>query len=309
MKIALTGASGFIGSRIAAAMSNRGHHVTALVRPSSHREHILPFVHRFVVGDHADPSIWRDFLDQADAVVHNSVDWTPLRTGDLTAHLRSNIEGSIRLLDASRQAGVGRFLFVSSVAVYHDISPRWAGLIDENHPLRPGGLYGAYKAAVEAHLWSARARWSMHTAAIRPAAVYGVEPVRLERSHGYEQVKRLMRGERATAEQFPGGGKWVHVDDVAEAAVAAIERDDAAGRAFNLADCYAKFTRLGQHAASLLALPDDRVEPDQAPPAKNMFDKTAAQEILGVPLDRGDEGLRRYVADLIEAVKVRSDDR
>jgi len=106
---------------------------------------------------------------------------------------------------------------------------------------------------------------------------------------------------------FPGGGKWVHVDDVALAIVRSLERDAAAGKPFHLADCYAKFTRLGEHAAGFLGLPQTMVEPDTAPAAMNTFDKTAAREILGVPLSRGDNGLKAYAADLVNAVKANAE--
>jgi len=143
----------------------------------------------------------------------------------------------------------------------------------------------------------------MHTVALRPCAVYGVEPVRLERSAGFRQARRLLDGGRVTAEEFKGGGKFVHVDDVALAIVRSIERDDAAGRAFNLADCYAKQTRFAQHAAEILGLPGDRVEPDCSPPARNAFSRAAAQQVLGVGLDRGDAGLREHMRALLGVMR------
>jgi len=305
MRVALTGASGFIGASVARALAEGGHTVTAMVRPTSVREHVAPYVDRFVVGDQADPAIWADLVEKADAMVHNSVDWAALREGALRRHLESNLLGSIELLDHCRRAGVGRFVFVSSVATHHDISPKWEGIVDEDHPLRPATLYGACKAAVEPHLWWAHYSEGMHTAAVRPAGVYGVEPVRLEKSHGYGQVKRLQEGKRVTPAEFPGGGKWVHVEDVALAIVRAIEREEASGRAFNLADCYAKRTRFAEHAVEILGLDEAMVEPDTGPPARNMFSKEATRGVLGVGLDRGDDGLREHMRALIEAIHER----
>lgn len=306
MRIVLTGASGFIGTSSARVLRENGHEVVALVREGSRVEKLDPYISRYARGDQADASVWPDLLAGADAVVHNSVDWDAIRSGDLQRHLRTNLEGSILFLHAAHAAGIRRFVYLSSVAAHHDISPNWGGLVDEEHPLRPGSLYGALKAAVEAHLWDAKFRLGMHTVALRPAAVYGVEPIRLERSHGYKPLRRLLDGQRVTKQDFPGGGKFVHVDDVALAICRAVERADApdvSGRAFHLADCYAKHTRLAEHAADLLGLPAGMVEPDTGPPAKNMFDKTATLEALGVEQSRGDAGLREHMARLIEAVR------
>ncbi len=305
MLIALTGASGFIGADAAHTLHQHGHEVVGLVRPTSARGPIEGAIKRFVVGDHADPEIWPDLLDQCDAIVHNSVDWASLEKSDLHSHLQSNLIGSICLLEAAYRANVKRFVFLSSVATHNEMLPRWGGQIDEEHPLRPGGLYGAYKAAVEAHLWSAKARWGMEIVALRPCAVYGVEPVNLERSHGYRLVKKLLNGECVTPKDKPGGGKFVHVEDVSLAILRSCEQAEAAGRAFHLADCYAKFTRFAEHARDILGLPESMVEPDTGPPAKNMFSKTASAEFLGVPLNRGDAGLRKHTGELIEAIRTR----
>ena len=166
MRVAMTGVSGFIGSVLARHLRGAGHSVTGLVRSTSRREHVEAVVDRFVVGDQADASAWPDLLEGADCVVHNSVDWQPLgEQSDLDAHLQSNLVGSIAMLAA---AAPRQFIFVSSVAVHHDILSRWRRVIDEDHPLRPAGLYGAYKAAVEAHLWDAHYRTGQATCAVRP---------------------------------------------------------------------------------------------------------------------------------------------
>src|SRR6056297_3576782 len=98
MHIALTGASGFIGSAIARHLHEHGHTVAALVRETSRRDHIEPFVDRFVVGNQDDESAWPDLLEGADAVIHNSVDWGPLRAKDQPTHGESNLLASIRFL-------------------------------------------------------------------------------------------------------------------------------------------------------------------------------------------------------------------
>ena len=293
MKVALTGASGFIGSVTARHLRDHGHQVTALVRDSSRRDHIEGCIDRFVVGEQDDRRAWPQLLDGADCIIHNSVDWSAVRGGELDRHLRSNVIGSIELLESSRPR---QFIFISTVAVHHDIRPRWQGRIDEDHPLRPSSLYGAYKAAVESHLWAAHFGHGQHTCALRPCGVYGLDP-RIERSHGYALIERLKRGERIDK---PGGGKFVHVDDVAAAIVACVGNPAAAGKAYNLVDCYARWADWAAIAAELLGLDAD-IDFSSPPQPTNMFLKDAAGS-LGVALDRGQAGIRDALRELIAAM-------
>ncbi len=291
MRVALTGVSGFIGSEIARHLQEARHSVTGLVRATSRRDHVEAFVERFVAGEQADASIWDDLLDGADCVVHNSVDWQPLRDPvDLDEHLRSNLLGSIRLLAA---AAPRQFIFISTVAVHHDMRPRWSGLIDEDHPLRPVGLYGAYKAAVEAHLWDAHFRTGQSTCAVRPCGVYGIDP-RLDRSIGFPIIRDLRAGKPF---RRAGGGKFVHVTDVAAAVTAAVGNPESAGRVYNLVDCYARWADWAVLAAELLGVETAIDTTSPARPA-NTFLKDAARS-LGVPLDRGHDGIRGHLRELI----------
>jgi nucleoside-diphosphate-sugar epimerase len=287
----MTGVSGFIGSAIARHLTEAGHSVTALVRPTSRRDHAESYVDRFVVGEQADARIWPDLLDGARCVVHNSIDWGPLEDPpDLERHLQSNLLGSIRLLEA---ASPRQFVFISTVAVHHDMRPRWEGLIDEDHPLRPASLYGACKAAVEAHLWAAYHGRGQSACALRPCGVYGIDP-RLERSIGYLILETIKTGRRFAR---PGGGKFVHVDDVAAAVAATVGNPDAAGRAYNLADCYARWADWALMAAELLGV-EVEIDTGSPPAPKNVFTKDAARS-LGVELNRGHDGIREHLRELL----------
>src|SRR4051812_46803208 len=149
MLVALTGASGFVGSYTAAALYSAGHAVRALIRPTSRRDHIEPYVEEWREGDQHDPQALAGLVAGVDAVIHASVDWNARDLGP-SPNFQRNVLGSLQLLEAARLAGVGQFLFVSSVAVYHDILP--GRPLDETHPTWPSSVYGAYKAAIEPHL-------------------------------------------------------------------------------------------------------------------------------------------------------------
>jgi len=150
MRIALTGASGFLGSNIARHLSAAGHSISALVRVNSRRDHIAPFIERFIEGDHADESCWPALLDGAGCIIHNSIErsaWDPADSLDL--HLQSNLVSSIKLLRASSPR---QFIFMSTLSVHRDVPQ------PQPEPGRvyalPGSYYAAYKAALEAHIFA-----------------------------------------------------------------------------------------------------------------------------------------------------------
>ena len=293
MNIALTGASGFIGSVIAKHAANHGYSVTALVRETSRREHIEPYVSTFITGTHDDSHARKILLEGADIVIHNSFDWSALKSRDLQTHLKSNLQGSIELLEASDER---HFIYISSIAVHHHIHTNWNGQIDESHPTRPGALYGACKAAVEAHMWAANSSRGQFVTAIRPTAVYGIDP-NIERSIGYPIVQSLREGKPFTK---LGGGKFVNVEDVAEATIACIGNPQASPRVYNLVNCYARWADWASIANEELGS-DIEIDRSSPPSSINTFDTTYVTNDLGVEVHRGMGDIRKAIKELVDA--------
>ncbi len=301
MKIGLTGASGFIGSRTAEALVSRGHVVKALVRETSQRSHIESFVDEFVVGDLADREAMASLCSGVDAVIHNGVDWSPVRGGgqDAHGHFRTNVLGSLDLLETARQHDVGQFLFVSSGAVNHQIVTTPS--ITETHPAWSGNLYGAYKASVEPFLKAYHFQYGMNTSAWRPVAVYGIEP-KLESSQWFDLIRRAAAGEKVDA---PGGGKITHVQDVADALACAVGDADTAGEIYNLAEQYLHKSVPAQLAAECSGSGAEVVDHSGSGGPKNQYDKTKAiaffdKHGINQGLRRGVGGVRAYVQEVVE---------
>lgn len=253
----------------------------------------------FRVGELDDPQALAGLVAGVDCVIHNGVDWEAARSAPIR-HFERNVLGSLRLLESSRQAGVPQFIFVSSVAVHHQmLTERYSGLIDETHPTWPSGIYGAYKAAIEPHLKAYHFTYGMNTSAWRPAAVYGIDP-RLERSQWYDLIKQARDGQTISTDR---GGKITHVQDIADALTLAVGDESVAGQFYNLVDGYMYWQRAAEFAKEISgssAVIEDR----KGSGPRNQFDTKLAIEFFDrhgnhTALRRGEAGVREYVHDLL----------
>lgn len=299
MLVALTGASGFVGTYAAMALHRAGHRVRALVRRTSRREHIEPYVAEWRVGDASDPQALAGLVAGVDAVIHNSADWDALQQGPIP-NFERNVLGTLRLLEAARLAGVEQFLFVSSVAVHHEILDSANGRITEDHPTWPSSIYGAYKASIEPHLKAYHYSYGMNTSSWRPAAIYGLDP-NLTRSQWYDLIRRAKEGGEISIDR---GGKITHVQDVADALTLALGDAGVAGQFFNLVDGYLYWQRVAEIARELSGS-NARIENRMGAGPKNQFDTARAIAFFDrhgnhVALRRGEQGVRDYVAELLQ---------
>jgi len=154
--------------------------------------------------------------------------------GDLIEFVQKNVVGTLRLIEAARAAGVGRFVFISTCAVHEKILDDRP--LDEAHPLWATSHYGAHKAAIEKFVHSYGLGQGYPICALRPTGVYGVmRPV--EQSKWFDLVRAVVRGENVDCQR---GGKEVHAADVARAVGVLLQADETAicGEAFNCFDRY-----------------------------------------------------------------------
>lgn len=169
MNLLVTGASGFIGSRVCADAVERGIRVLGAVRRP---DAVLPSgVQRILMKDMSDPACLAPGLEGVDAVIHLAarVHVMRERTDDPLAAFRAvNVEGTRGLVRAAVTAGVQRFVYVSSVKVHGEGRPDAYAPSD---PLRAEDPYGQSKAEAEAVLRSEGV--GMVRAVVRPPLTYG----------------------------------------------------------------------------------------------------------------------------------------
>jgi dihydroflavonol-4-reductase len=175
MKVAVTGATGFLGLALVERLRAEGHEVSALVRAGAApaaRDALARLGACAVPGDLFDAAALRALAGGADLVVHSAA-VIGYRRRLVPAMRRTNVEGTRQVLDAVRVAGAGRLLHVSSIAAV-GISPSRT-LLDEDTPYNAACLRAAYfdtKHAAEALVLDA-AREGLDAVVVNPAAIYG----------------------------------------------------------------------------------------------------------------------------------------
>ena len=168
--IAVLGGGGFIGRALVRRLATGGAAVRVLGR-SPPAEPLPPGVeHRR--ADLCDPAGLTPALEGCAVLVHLASTSVPGTAGsDPAADARANVVGGLHLLEAARAAGVRRVVFPSSGgAVYGraEVTPT-----PEDQPLRPLGVYGAAKAALEAYLGAYAAAGGLDVTVLRLSNVYG----------------------------------------------------------------------------------------------------------------------------------------
>ena len=216
----LTGATGFVGSAVARALVRAGFSVRVLVRPGSPRVHLGNLDLEFVEGDLRDAESVARAVEGVRTVFHVAADYR-LWARDPGEIFAANVDGTRHVMQAALRAGVERVIYTSSVATL-GLRPDGTAA-DESSPLSEAQGIGAYKRskiAAERLVEAMIARDGLPAVIVNPST-----PV------GPRDVKPTPTGRiivEAACGRIPGfvdtGLNLVHVDDVADGHLAALER-------------------------------------------------------------------------------------
>ncbi|MGB3258491.1 MAG: NAD-dependent epimerase/dehydratase family protein [Ornithinimicrobium sp.] len=201
--IVVTGANGLVGSRVCAALSERGARVRAVVRRAGTAPE-LPGVGE-EVGDFTETEFANVVVLGADSVVSTV---HPMGS-DLQTQHRVGVEGTGTLAQAARDAGVSRFVHISTAAVY-DRSPGM-GDVDELSPLvgDEGGDYAVTKRDTDAALAEVD---GITRVLLRPPAILGAGDTSVWNTLRPAAIREDESARHSIPEQ---SFAWVHVDDLA----------------------------------------------------------------------------------------------
>jgi nucleoside-diphosphate-sugar epimerase len=225
MKVLVTGTEGYIGSRLAPWLTERGHEVTGL-DTGFYRDGTL---YLDPIGLPQSPrTVYKDLrtLTPADfegfeALVHLAeLSNDPLGQNRPEITFRINHEGSVRIAQAARRAGVKRLVYASSCSVY---GAGAADFVDETSPVNPQTAYAQCKTLVERDLKSMADR-DFTVVFLRNATAYGPSP-RMRFDIVLNDLCALAWTRKKIA-MTSDGSPWrpiVHVEDICEAMRCALE--------------------------------------------------------------------------------------
>ena len=240
-RVLVTGADGFLGSHLTERLLALGATVAVLVRPSSvvgtagHALRNLSGVQhaldRILATDVAGSDATAAILDwQPERILHLAADAYVDRSFEHPGEvLRSNLDGTLRVLEAARRcASLERVVVTSSSEIYGDAQ---TPAIDEAHPLEPTSPYAASKLAADRLAYAYHRTYGLPVAIIRPFNTFGPR-------HPYDVipkfVARALRGEPLTVHGHGQQSRdFTYVDDMVEAFVTMAEHPAAIGRAVN----------------------------------------------------------------------------
>lgn len=233
--ILVTGASGFLGSHLCAALTARGDRVRAMYRRERPPAELAALAAadgasgkvELMRGDLDDPQAAGRAVKGARAVIHTAAlasDW-----GDEALFRAANVGATMRLLDAAEREGCATFVHISS-AVVHGFGPHMETTEEgPYHPLR--FPYQTTKLEAE-RLVLARDRPGFRTTAIRPCNVYGPG----DRTSTYAMFTAILD---STFGWLGDGSAFtcpIYIDDLCSGVLLALDAPEAGGEAILLSD-------------------------------------------------------------------------
>ncbi len=253
----VTGATGFVGSAVARALLRRGHTLRLLVRAGGDRRNLSGLQAELLEGDLTDPASLARAAEGCRYLFHVAADyrlWVP----DPAAMLRVNVEGTRTLLLAAQSRGVERMVYCSSVAALGltaDGSPADEGTFVDPHAII--GVYKRSKYLAEQAVLEMVRDHAVPVVIVNPSTPVG--PRDIKPTPTGKMISDAARGRMPAYVET--GLNIVHVDDVADGHVLALERGVIGeryilgGEDIALGELFALVARAAGHRAPRVKLP------------------------------------------------------
>jgi nucleoside-diphosphate-sugar epimerase len=251
MKIFVTGATGFIGGRLARELVGAGHQVRALVRDPAKARALEQAGVELCPGDIRDRESVRRAMHGSDALYHVAA-WYRVGSPDVAEAREINVDGTRNVLETMRQLGIPKGVYTSSIAIFSDTHGH---TVDEDTVFRGpyNSVYEQTKAAAHYDVALPMMAEGLPLVVVMPGVVYGPG------DHSPIRDSFVMFLQRKLP-VLPRGTVycWGHVDDTVRAHLLAMERGRV-GEAYITAGPICEFARVFEIAAAKTSIPAPRM--------------------------------------------------
>ena len=230
-KVLVTGATGFIGGRLAERLAREE---GAIVTGTGRNLDAVPFVQEagvtLMTADLLDEAAMRRAMEGQEVVFHVAA-WLGRHGGEQRAYAL-NVAATALAVQLAAEAGVKRFVQVSSIAAYGH--PPKALLVDEDQPLdtEQEVIYGRTKALGEIRAFELGKQLGLAVTAVRPGLVYGPRA----QSWTINMIKLVGKGMPVIFGDGTGHAYPVYIDNLIDGMLLTAVRPEAAGQAYNMCD-------------------------------------------------------------------------
>lgn len=311
-KILITGADGFIGSHLTEALVRQGYDVRAFVQYNSFNswgwlDRCAPDVAgKFDVfaGDVRDPHGVKTAMHGCDAVLHlAALIAIPYSYHSPDTYVDTNIKGTLNIVQAARELGVGKVIHTSTSEVYG--TARFVPITEE-HPLQGQSPYSASKIGADQIALSFYCAFGTPVTVIRPFNTYG--PRQSARAVIPTVITQIASGKR----QIKLGAihptrDFNYVADTVSGFIAALASDQGAGEVINLGSNYeisigntVKVIAEVMGADIEIITDEQRLRPEKSEVDRLWASNEKAARLLGWRPSYGDvEGFKRGIAETV----------
>jgi len=230
--VLVTGATGFLGSRIVGGLLDKGYRVYSLVRKTSKIEQLLKLNVEICYGDIADKTSLEPAFASVNIVVYAAAD----TRGNVVESKRTTVDGTKNIIELSMQHKIDKLIYISSCSVYGISECRPEQVVDEKglverYPEKRGS-YSEAKIKAEALLLSFARENNIPFVCLRPGTIFG---------EGGEIFTPMMGFSKGNKFFFIiDNGKFilpfVHVDSLVDAILLAIDRRESEKQIYNVVD-------------------------------------------------------------------------
>lgn len=230
--VLVTGATGFLGSRLVKAMVSKRYNVRALVRKTSRIDSLEKLKVEICYGDVTDRASLEPAFGGVNIVIHAAAD----TKGNVVEGQRTTVNGTNNIVALSRLHNVDRLIYISSCAVYgiSECSP--GQLVDEGVPVETHpekrGLYSEAKIKAEALLLTSARKEGVPFVCLRPGTIFGEGGEIFTPMVGFSKANKFFFIIDNGKSVLP----FVYVDSLVDAILLAVDKKESEGQIYNVVD-------------------------------------------------------------------------